>query len=66
MVQAGGFNRHKAKAGCPGAWDEVAHGGTEGARTALKGSRVEGAEPHPLGSWNPQGVSEANFAFNYS
>lgn len=47
MEQAGGLNKHKARAGCPGAWDEVAHGGTEGVKTALKGSRVEGVESPP-------------------
>lgn len=62
MVQAVGCNKHKARTGCSGAWDEVAHRGTEGARTVLKGSMVEGAESLP-GSWKPQGVSEANFSF---
>lgn len=64
-MQAGGCNKHKASTGCPGAWDEVAHGGTEGTKTALKGSREEGAESPP-GSWNPQGISETDFSFNYS
>lgn len=47
MEQAGGLNKHKAKAGCPRVWEEVAQGGTEAARTALKGSRLEGAEFPP-------------------
>lgn len=47
MEQTGGLNKHRAKAGCPRAWEEVAQGGTEAARTALKGSRLEGAESPP-------------------
>lgn len=39
--------RPRLGAGCPGVWDEVAHGGSEGARTALKDSRVERAESSP-------------------
>lgn len=40
-------------------------GGTEGARIALRAPGWTELNPSP-GSWNPQGVSEGNFAFNYS
>lgn len=45
MELAGGLN-NQAKAGCPGAGEEVAQGGTEGARTALRAPQLNPPPVH--------------------